>query len=267
MVTKQDVFAFLKEMGITKTDTVLVHSSMRSLGVVEGGCDGLIDAFKAYLSEGLFVVPSHTWDRVNKDNPLFDVQKTMPCTGALCTVAVGRSDGVRSLHPTHSVVAFGKRAEEFVKGEETATTPTPHGGVWDRLYDEHAKILLIGIGHERNTYFHAVDERLDLPDCLVDAPFDVTIIDKDGRTYQTSLYAHKGKRSEQFPNYKRALEYFGAVRYGKLGNALVYCCDAVKCTKVLELLWEKADYNLCAELKEIPESYYKEERENLYADL
>ncbi len=257
MVTKAEIFAFLKELGIQKNDTVLVHSSMRSIGGVEGGCDGLIDAFTEYLSAGLFVVPSHTWDRVNAENPLFDVKKTMPCTGALCTVAVGRCDGVRSLHPTHSVVAFGKRAKEFVQGEETSRTPTPKGGVWDRLYDENAKILLIGIGHERNTYFHAVDERLDLPDCLADMPFEAEITDKDGKIYKTTMFPHKGHRSEHFPNYKPALDYFGAVTYGKLGNALVYCCDAVKCTKVLEMLWEKADYNLCAELKEIPEEYYK----------
>ena len=260
MVTKQDVFDFLKEMGITKSDTVLVHSSMRSTGGVEGGCDGLIDAFTEYLSDGLFIVPAHTWDRVNSKNPVFDVKETMPCTGALCTVAVGRKDGVRSLHPTHSVVAFGKRAEEFVKGEECTHTPTPPGGVWDRLYDEKAKILLLGIGHERNTYFHAVDERLDLPDCLAEEAFEAEIIDKNGQVFKTAMHPHGGgHRSDQFPNYKPALDYFGAVKYGKLGDALVYCCDAVKCTEVLTLLWEKADYNLCAEIKEIPEWYYKGE--------
>ena len=260
MVTKQDIFAFLKEMGITKSDTVLVHSSMRSLGGVEGGCDGLIDAFKEYLSDGLFIVPAHTWDRVGSNAPQFNVKTTMPCTGALCTVAVGREDGVRSLHPTHSVVAFGERAEEFVKGEENAHTPTPTGGVWDRLYDEKAKILLIGIGHERNTYLHAVEERLDLPDCISESFFEAEITDKNGKVYKTKIHPHcGGRRSEKFRNYKPALDYFGAVQYGKLGDALVYCCDAVKCTEVLTLLWQKADYDLCAEIKEIPEWYYKGE--------
>ena len=100
MVTMQDVHTLLHEFGIQSSDTVLMHTSMRSTGGVEGGCDGLIDMFKAYLTDGLFIVPSHTWDRVGKDNPVFDVRDTMPCTGALSAVAVMRPDGVRSLHPT-----------------------------------------------------------------------------------------------------------------------------------------------------------------------
>ena len=251
MVTKADIFEFLKSMGITEKDTVLMHSSMRSTGGVENGCDGIIDAFKEYLSDGLFIVPSHTWDRVNKDNPVFEVNETMPCTGALSTVAVKRADGVRSLHPTHSVVAFGKRAEDYVSGEEKCHTPTPENGVWGRLYDENAKILLLGVGHNRNTYFHVLDEITDIQGRLEDTPFEAIIKDKDGNVFKTEMYKHKGTYSEFFPNYKPALEESGAVEYGKLGDALVYCCDARKCHDTILKLWENADHDICASHQEI----------------
>ena len=256
MVTKQDVSKLLHEFGIKADDTVLMHSSMRSTGGVEGGCDGLIDAFIEYLSEGLFIVPSHTWDRVGKDNPTFDVRTTMPCTGALTMVAVQRSDGVRSLHPTHSVVAFGKRAEEFVRGEEKAGSPCFPGGCWARLYDENAKILLLGVGHNRNTYIHAVDEMMDLPGRLTD-PIELTVRDKNGVEYKLNYRKHGKTGSEHFTNYKKPLEELGAVTYGHLGNALVYCCDARKCTEIIKYLWTKAEYNLCEREKEIPEEYYR----------
>jgi len=256
MVTKTDIFTLLNKFDIKSDDTVLVHSSMRSIGGVDGGCDCIIDAFKEYLYDGLFVVPSHTWDRVNTSNPVFDVRKTMPCTGALSCVAVGRKDGVRSLHPTHSVVAFGRKAEEFVKGEENSHTPTPPGGCWARLYDENAKILLIGVGHNRNTYIHAVDEMIDLPNRLSENSFEVSVIDYDGNKTATFLKHHDFPGSEFFTNFKKPLETHGAVTYGMLGNALVYCCDAVKLTRVIKRMWELADYDFCEYEHDIPAKYY-----------
>ena len=54
MLTKNDIHKFLSDSGIEPSDTVLVHTSFRSLGGVEGGCDGLRDAMCEYLTEGLF---------------------------------------------------------------------------------------------------------------------------------------------------------------------------------------------------------------------
>lgn len=251
MVNKNDVFEFLKNIGIKSNDTVLIHTSMRSIGEVSGGCDGLIDAFCEYLSDGLFIVPSHTWDSVNKDNPHFNVRTSTPCTGALCRVAVTRTDGVRSLHPTHSMVAFGKGAKEYVSGEEKLHTPTPDNGAWGRLSENNAKILLIGVGHNRNTYFHVIDEILDIEGRLEDEPFEAIITDYDGAVYKTEMYKHKGTYSEFFPNFKLALEKSGAVSYAKLGSALVYCCDAKKCKETILSLWQNADHDIGCSHEEI----------------
>ena len=256
MLTRADIHIFLKRIGIKPDDTVLVHTSMRSLGEVEGGCDGLIDAFTSYLADGLFLVPTHTWSNVGKNQPIYDVSTTEPCIGALPTVAAFRKDGVRSLHPTHSVSAFGKRAAEFVKGEELATSPCFEGGVWRRLYDENAKVLLIGVGLDRNTYIHAIDEMIDLPDRLA-PPIELTVIDYDGRHYSLKCQKHGKTGSENFENYRKPLQTLGALKNDKLGNAVVGIFDAVKGTEVISMLWSKADYDLCQELKDIPEEYYQ----------
>ena len=100
----------IKAMGILPSDTVLIHTSMRAVGEVEGGADGLIDAFQDYLQDGLFLVPTHTWANVNRDNPQYDVRSAVPCIGTLPRVAAFRPDGIRSLHPTHSIWATGKNA-------------------------------------------------------------------------------------------------------------------------------------------------------------
>ena len=256
MVTKNDIKLLLESLGIKSDDTVMVHSSMRSTGGVEGGCDALIDAFTEYLCDGLFLVPSHTWDRVNPETPLFDVKNTMPCTGALTVVATGRKDGIRSLHPTHSLVAFGERAKEFVRGEENAHSPCPPGGCWARLYDEKAKIILLGVTHTRNTFIHAVDEMIDYPGRLCENPFEITIVDYEGNEMKTIFRHHKAPISEYYQNFKKPLEMLGAVTYAKLGDATVYCCDAVKLADILKHIIKKSDHDLCTRDEEIPYEWY-----------
>lgn len=255
MINRSDVHEFLKSAGIKPTDTVLIHTSMRSLGEVEGGCDGLIDAFKSYLADGLFIVPTHTWATVGPKNPVYDPKKSLPCIGALSTVAAFRPDGVRSLHPTHSVTAFGKRAAEFVKGEECATSPCTDGGVWSRLYDEDAKILLIGVGLDRNTHIHAIDEILDLPGRLTD-PFPLTVIDHEGHEHALSFRAHGCTGSRNFENYRTPLEALGVMKNATLGTATVGIVSARGTTHAISKLWERAEYDLCVERREIPTEYW-----------
>lgn len=256
MVTKQRIFEFLEKIGIKRDQTVLIHTSMKALGPVEGGCDGLIDGFAEYLSEGLFIVPTHTWANVGADNPLYDVRKTPSCIGALPNVAAFRSDGVRSLHPTHSVAVFGKRAAEFAAGEERATSPCPPEGLWARLYQEDAVVLLLGVGLNRNTYIHAVDEMLDLPDRLCD-PIPLTILDYEGKEHKVEFRKHGFTGSANFGNFEKPLVYGGAYSYGALGDAKVGIFNVRKGTAIIKDLWNKADYHLCQEEKEIPEEYYK----------
>ena len=127
MLTRDDIFRFLQDAGIRHDDKVTIHCSLRSIGKIENGADGLIDAFSEYLKDGLFIVPTHTWNKVWRDTPYYDVRSTVPDIGTLAEVAAFRKDGVRSLHPTHSVTVFGKGAEEFVKGEEKCASPAPVG--------------------------------------------------------------------------------------------------------------------------------------------
>ena len=161
------------------------------------------------------------------------------------------------------MVAFGKGAAEFVKGEEKCGSPAPLNSCLSRLYEENGKILLIGVGHERNTYLHSVDERLGIPDRLNPNPFVINIKDYDGNIIQSPPFrthytvAADTCVSEYYPNYKEAFEHDGAVTYGHLGKALVYVCDCRKMTDTVKKLWEKTDHDLCIRKEEIPREYYE----------
>ena len=45
MLNKDDLFGFLKEAGIKHDDKLTIHCSLRSIGKIDKGADGLIDAF------------------------------------------------------------------------------------------------------------------------------------------------------------------------------------------------------------------------------
>lgn len=261
MITKQQLMDDLRAMGIRSDDTVLIHISLKAVGQVEGGADGLIDAFCGYLQDGLFLVPTHTWDSVNADNPVYDVSASVPCIGAVPRAAAFRKDGIRSLHPTHSVWVHGKNAADFIRGEEKAASPAPVGFCWDRLADVGAKILLIGVTHNRNTFIHSVDERMNLPDRLSAVPYDVTILDHKGNSFVHPMRSHSCSRTNDvslfYVNFEKPLTELGAQNFGTLGNAQVRIVDAKKCRQIVSRIYARAESDIFTEYRELPESLYK----------
>ena len=57
----------------------------------------------------------------------------------------------------------------------------------DRLKDVGGKILLVWVGHERNTYIHSVEEVLNVPNRLSDMPVLMKIV-QHGKKASFCLY-------------------------------------------------------------------------------
>lgn len=261
MFKKQEIKKQLSQMGLKSTDTVVIHTSMRAIGEVEGGPDGLIDAFCEYLSDGLFVVPTHTWDDVVPENPYYDVRASVPNIGLIPRTAAFREDGVRSLHPTHSVWAYGADAEEYVCNEENALSPTPKGFCWDKLADRHAKILLIGVENDKNTFIHSIEERLALPDRITDVPYDIHITNQKGETLTHPFYQQHCSKTEDislfFGMFEKPMVEMGVQTFGKLGNAVVRIVDAMGCRELLTTIYTRSKEDIFAQHIDLPESLYK----------
>ena len=257
--TKQDLKNQLTAMGVTPRDCVVIHTSYKAVGDVEGGPDAFLDAFCEHLDEGLFIVPTHTWTSVNRSSPVYNVKETVPCTGLISRLAVARRDGIRSLHPTHSVWAHGRGVEELIRGEELARSPAPVGGAWWRLGELGAKILLIGVGLERNTYIHAVDEIAQL-DRLVNPidEWEVTVVDADGREYVHPFRGHGNTGSRNFGNFEEAFSALGVMTYGRLGDAEVRVVDAARCRDALLAIYARTDEHLCNEPAPIPRALWED---------
>ena len=134
---------------------VHVHSSLKAVGEVEGRGEALLADLIDFFTQdgGMISFPTHTWD-----TNILDLRKTDTCMGVLSKLALQRPDGVRSQHPTHSMVIFGDRAVEYAKWDDNVTSCVPPEGCYGKLYDEDGYVLLMGVGQEKNTYVHAVEE-------------------------------------------------------------------------------------------------------------
>ncbi|WP_338470938.1 AAC(3) family N-acetyltransferase [Niallia sp. XMNu-256] len=242
MYTKLDLLNHLKQMGIDKNGTILVHSSMKSIGQVEGGADTVLDSFSKYMNNGLLVFPTHTWKYINAENPRFYVSDSPSNVGLLTELFRKRPGVIRSWHPTHSVAALGKGAQEFVAGNEQFDTPCARESSWGKLLDQKATILLIGVDLRRCTYIHGVEEWLDIPGRLTDEHEQLYTVFPDNTEISVPQRRHIGHTSEKYGRVEDVFLDNQAMYKGKFGDATVRVCDTVKMTDLLiPLLKEKPD--------------------------
>jgi aminoglycoside 3-N-acetyltransferase len=221
-VSRAEVAQALARLGLRRGDVLLVHSALGRLGRVDGGPDAVIDALLAAVGpDGLVIMPTFTSCRVTPERPEpepYDPRATS-CrsrTGIVPDTFWRRPGARRSLHPTHSLVAIGPRADEFAAGGETRTFDP--AGPFGRYVRWGGRALFLGAGLGSNTTCHCAEDWLGMPfltdeTCLVRGP--------DGAVRRApvsgcptgncrTFYANGG-------NVREALEREGAVRLERLG--------------------------------------------------
>lgn len=221
----------LNEAGIERGDSILVHSSLSSLGWVDGGAEAVVTALlDAVGPDGTVLFPTLTGSSSNSsaNPPVFDARATKCWTGAIPEAARQRSDAVRSLHPTHSIVAIGRLASWFASGHEFVRTPCGPGSPYDKLADLGGKIILIGVTQASNTSFHMAEEIASVPYVVQDAPVDVTLTDADGGLVEmrgTRMHAWGAERD--YDALEPRMIDFGICHIRAVGSAEVRVVDAM----------------------------------------
>jgi len=243
MVTKADIISQLTQMGAPTDKIVLMHSSLRAIGPVEGDAQGLLDALVDYFTKdgGLFCVPTHTWHNLDKEITL-EMESSDNCLGAFSTVALEDGRGFRSESPTHSMVVFGDRAkvENFIQDEPLVTTPTAPNSCYGKL----DFILLVGVAQNRNTYLHCVDEMLSIPNRMEEKTMPLTIRRTNGEVVirPTALFYtdYMEDISDRFIKYDTPFRYHRCIADGFIGNAPTQLCDARKMRDTIALIWNNS---------------------------
>ncbi len=186
-VTRDLLRNALGELGAANGDVLYVHSSLASLGHMDGGAEAVVDALvDAVGPEGHVTAPTHSDCYRTPDGKInaFGRDATLSNTGRITETLRRRKGAYRSDHPTHSVAAVGPHADTFVLGHEptgcTLALEGPHG----KLTRANAKIVFLGCGLGNNTMFHAAEAWLDLP-YLIDTQVCITAPDGSPREITT----------------------------------------------------------------------------------
>jgi aminoglycoside 3-N-acetyltransferase len=210
----------LERLGVNPGDSLLVHSSLKAIGTVDGGADTVIDTLLEVVGpDGLIAVPTHTWDVVNDRQPVWHETLTPSHVGALTNLVRQRPGAVRSIHPTHSVAAISSGAHEFCAGHENDDSPCSPTSPYGKLLDRKGKILLLGVDLTRCTFIHCLEEIAGLGEIWSLTPRAQRFcIRTNGEVIPVMARAHKDYKSYNYGRAEAELAAAGILTKDKCGN-------------------------------------------------
>ncbi|WP_200935353.1 aminoglycoside N(3)-acetyltransferase [Rhodococcus sp. Leaf258] len=136
-------------LGLRRGDLVLCHSSLSSIGQVDGGAAAVVSALLDVIgSGGTLVVPAFTGESASAFT-----SETPTTMGAVPTALLAWPGRVRSAHPQVSVAAVGREAVPVCARQPWAYALGAQSP-FDEIVHRRGRILLIGVGHNRSSMLH-----------------------------------------------------------------------------------------------------------------
>ena len=222
MLTFENLVEGFRELGVNEGDTLLVHSSYKSLGEVEGGAETVVRTLEATLStdaEGTLIMPTFNFD-FNKGVP-WDVRKTCSKMGALTEIVRMDPRAKRVFHPFYSFAILGKHAEML--GSLRYKSAYECNSVFGKLRDLDGKIMVIGLSYNDSmTFFHHI-EQMEGVDYRFLKQFTGEVTDENGNTYTDTFEmlvrdVDKGVMTMVDPM-GALMEQAGVIKSAKIGDA------------------------------------------------
>lgn len=256
MVTRQDFYNALLELGIENGDSLITHSSFKSLGEVENGAEDIVGAMLDAVGEcGTVIFPtlcSRDWAHVF-ENWHLDAPSDV---GYLTNYFRKLPGATRSDHATHSVAAMGKLGSYIT--ETHGKTGLRHGNFgnrafaadspWEKMYHLDTKILFLGVSTRYCTFRHYV-EYCYIEDCLKSIEGSPKYTEMKDRLWD---YLKPGAWAHIDAVYVcDVLDSQGKIRHARCGNAeltLVSAKDfsdtarAMLDRREVEVFWQDKDY-------------------------
>ena len=97
----------------------------------------------------------------------------------------------------------------------------------------------------KNTYIHAVEEMLGIPERFTKEFYPTVIVGKDASVIHKPMhlvFEEHGDISHHFGKLEPAFRHHGCIVDGKIGRADVQLCNARKMKEVLELIHKNSNY-------------------------
>ncbi|GAA1293826.1 AAC(3) family N-acetyltransferase [Saccharothrix xinjiangensis] len=179
-VTRSRLASDLGELGLSTGTTVMVHTSLKSLGWVVGGEQTVLDALRdAVGPSGTLVMPAQSWQlcdpaflgqapaawwpTIRDHLPVYAPQvtptRTMGVVAELFRTVPGT---LRSGHPHRSISANGPHAVAITATHDL-DSPVGERSPLKALYDLDASVLLLGTTPAKITALHLAEHRARWP--------------------------------------------------------------------------------------------------------
>jgi aminoglycoside 3-N-acetyltransferase len=156
-----------RALGLEPGDTVIVYSSLKSLGFVENGPQTVIKALYQSVSPGgtiafpAYFMPAGTiYDTCKLKDYVFDPRVHKTNVGRIPEEFLKFPGVERSLHPTHSVAALGRNARYLTEAHHLATSTFGKGSPWDRLIEIGGKVVGLGIPMAPGGLYHPLEDHM-----------------------------------------------------------------------------------------------------------
>jgi aminoglycoside 3-N-acetyltransferase len=211
--------AMLDRAGVPGDGVLFIHSAFKRLAGQGFRAEAFVEGLLDYMHGGTLVMPTMSWRIVKPESPLFDELATPSHVGIVPEIFRVRYATHRSLHPTHSVAAYGLLAEHLTSTHHLGDTPCPMTSPYGKAREHDAHIVLLGIGLERCTAIHHAEE-IVAPDIYVlpaEQAESYELRSRNGAVYPMQLRRHT-RLNRDFPQFAAPLTERGAMRHGDLAG-------------------------------------------------
>jgi aminoglycoside 3-N-acetyltransferase len=250
-VTRRDITAGLRDLGLASGHVVQVHSSLSRLGYVEGGAETVVDALLEVVGpEGTVMVPTFNHGKAD----LYDWRTTPSINGAVTEALRKRPEARRSIHPTHPYATMGKHAEFLVMGHldvDTFDTRSPLG----KLADLGGYVLLMGIGMVANTAAHIGEFMAAVP-CIGFNKWPRQVLAEDGSILPArSVIWRNGPCRIEWEPLEERMRSLDLIRYGRIGEGDVRLMKAMDVISTTYAMTQEEAYCPTCPVRPIPVRY------------
>jgi aminoglycoside 3-N-acetyltransferase len=175
--SQSELKTLLVDLGLAPGDKIFVHAFLPSLGIVEGGLNGIFEVIFDHIGKhGTLIVPTFTASY--RRNEIYDVKESKSFNGAFSEYVRNMPTSVRSLDPLFSMAAIGMDSEILM--QRTGKSCFGRDSVYEKLFHNNVKFIGFGVDWDQGYSFFMHLE------CLANVPY------RQDKVYQGSTRLEDG---------------------------------------------------------------------------
>lgn len=238
MISQQNIYQALVDLGLERGSTVFSHANFGFFGPVEGAVTMrdlsliFLECMKeAVGNEGTLIFPAFTYSfgSQNKERR-FNPKKSPTQVSDIANLLIETGEAFRTSDPMLSVVAIGKRAEAVTCNIDTVCFG--NSSIWSRLLSHDARICNFNL-NSGSTFLHFVERQNKVPHRR-DIVLSGTLIHECGEEpLEVTYYGRSLDKPEDqasFGAFHRACMFRGISKQVELGRGSVtlQSCNSAK---------------------------------------